>query len=96
MYLLGPLRQGKTVILRVEDPKLFKKKRNYKPVLVLTPVVQLGLDAPALLVSFPPYGSELLDTRYDLKVVRLARLGLSLGMAKALADALKKVLWRAP
>lgn len=89
--LLSPLLQGKAVCLRVEDPRLPKKKRKYETVLALVPTQSLGVKGGYLLAAMPPYGSELLDPRVDLKVTTFARLGLGFTLSRALVDALKKI-----
>lgn len=90
--LLAPLREGNAVWLEVKDKRLPKKTRAYKPVLVICPVSRIGVDASWLLVSMPPYGSELVNPRSDLKATVFARLGLSFSLASALARALRNVL----
>lgn len=92
--LLSPLREGKAVWLLVKDKRLPKKTRKYETVLVLAPTVSLGGAGGWMLVSMPPYGSELIDTRTDLKATTFARLGLSFSLASALVDALCKTLRR--
>lgn len=86
--LLEPLRSGKAVVLRVSDIRLPKKTRKYQPVLVICPLSVMGIDYPRLLVSMPPYGSELIDPSVDLKASNFARLGLSFSLASALSNAL--------
>jgi hypothetical protein len=90
--LLGPLKEGRQVVLSVKDIRLPKKSRRYCPVLALTPYVQGGCPQGYLLVSMPPYGSELVDPKVDLKPSVFARLGLSFSLAKAVANALQHVL----
>lgn len=92
--LLEPLRKGEPVWLKVDDLRLPKKTRKYSTFLFICPFKTLGYDAPRLLVAMPPYGSEVLNPRTDLKATVLARLGLSFSLASALADALRKTLWR--
>src|ERR1041384_2983577 len=92
--LLAPLRDGKAVYIKVDDIRLPKKQRAYNTMLFICPLKVLGVDLPRLLVAMPPYGSDILDPRTDLKASVLARLGLSFSLASALAEALRKILWR--
>ena len=57
----------------------------------LAPFESLGIRERKLLVSMPPYGSEILDPAVDLRATNIARLGLSFTMASALIDALTKL-----
>ena len=86
--LLNPLLAEKTVYLAVDDRRLPKKTREYRPVLVLVPGRAFGMTTRTLLASFPPYGAELLRVPRDLKASCFVRLGLTFSLAKAISVAL--------
>lgn len=90
--LLGPLRRNQSVSLLIDDSRLPKKTRRYRPVMVITPYNHSGCPKGCLLVSMPPYGAELIDPQVDLKSIAFVRLGLRHSLASALASALKQVL----
>ncbi len=90
--LLSPLRRNQSVSLFIDDDRLPKKKRKYRPVLVIAPYTHSGCPPGCLLVSMPPYGSELIDPQVDLKSIAFVRIGLKHSLASALASALKQVL----
>lgn len=90
--LFEPLRKNQSVSLLIEDDRLPKKTRRYKPVLVIAPYRHGGCPSGYLLASMPPYGAELIDPQVDLKPIVFVRLGLKHSLASALASALRQVL----
>lgn len=90
--LLEPLREGKTVVFRVDDPRLPKKKRAPEPRLFLIPFNRLGDGlSTKVLASFEAHGSEVFDTRDPVVPMTFIRLGLSGRMATAIANELNQV-----
>jgi hypothetical protein len=82
--LLKPLAEGKPVVLKVNDPFLYRKRRLSTPILVMVEIPDTGI----LLVSLPAYGSELIDLTKAVKVSTMLRLGLNARLSRALVDAL--------
>jgi hypothetical protein len=89
--VLAPLRQGKPVVLIVDDPRLPKRKRIEKPLLFLTPESLFGAPSTKLLASLQTHGCEVLDTRTAIKPIAFIRLGLSARLACSLAAELDLV-----
>lgn len=89
--LLGPLRNGKPVLLKVSDSTLRKRDRQYEPILAICPMDVMGMQAKALLVSFPPYGSEIIDITQPVKMIQLYRVGMGMKTSRALAEALNYI-----
>lgn len=89
--LLYKLAEGRPVVLRVDDQRLFKRKRAEKPVLFLTPLSVYGPPSSMLMVSLPAHGSELIETKDDIRAISFMRLGLSASLSKAIASELNKV-----
>lgn len=90
--LLLPLKKKRQVSLVVNDIRLPKKTRKYPTMLVITPYEGKNCPPGYFLFAMPPYGSEILNMEDDLKPFNLARLGLSMTLATALAKALRYVL----
>jgi hypothetical protein len=87
--LLSPLRQGKAVVLRLDDPRLPLKRRAVAPhKLFLIPLGTLGVSSSGILAALPPYGSEIFFLDRVSMLVFL-RLGINAALAEALANALE-------
>jgi hypothetical protein len=78
-------------MLEVDDPRLPKRKRIEKPLLFLTPQSVWGVPSRLLVVSLQTHGCEVIDTAVEIKPLMLMRIGLSAGMAVALAKELNLV-----
>lgn len=89
--LLEPLREGKPVVLVVDDPRLPKRKRIEKPLLFLTPQSIYGEPSKKIVISFQTHGCEVVDTEMGVKTLELMRLGIGGKMAVALAKSLNLV-----
>lgn len=89
--VLAPLVEGIPVTLEVDDPRLPKRKRIEKPLLFLVPYSVFGVGTTKLVVSLQTYGCEVLDTATEISPMMLARLGLSMKLASALAKELNLV-----
>jgi hypothetical protein len=87
--LFSSLTKGKSVVLRVNDPRLMKKKRITDPLLFITPVAHFNV-----LVSMPGYGSELIDISKPIRLIQLMRLGLNAILSRALGDELTSLYER--
>lgn len=82
--LLAPIREGKVVVLKVDDPQAPRKKRAPKPKLFFVPFTSMGHGpSPLLLISLEAHGSEVVDTRGPVALAVFIRLGLSFRMAEA-------------
>jgi hypothetical protein len=79
---------GSVVVLRVEDPKLPKKKRVRDPLLFIQ---RMG-DSGAILLSMPGYGCELLHPGKPIVAMDVYRIGIRMRLAAQLARALNAVL----
>lgn len=88
--LLKPLLVGSPVTLTVTDPKLRRKKRIDTAVLFISPLTVYGVDDAKLLLSFPGYGSEVIDPA-TVKALQLYRLGLTMRAAQLLSYELKEL-----
>jgi hypothetical protein len=81
--LLAPLRKGALVILRVNDPRLPKRRRiTGEPRLFLQP-----FDGN-LLVALEGHGAEVVNP-YKLKSISFSRLGINATLSEALAENIK-------
>jgi hypothetical protein len=90
--MLRPLKQGKPVVLKVDDPGMLRKKRVTElPLLFLTPETVYRGISPRLVVSLEAHGCEIIDTRQPIKALHLSRVGMSYKVAQQLAMALNKV-----
>lgn len=90
-HILAPLVEGIPVVMQVDDPRLPKRKRVEKPLLFLVPYSVLGVGVPQLMVSVQTHGCEVFDTAMEISPMMLARLGLSMKLASALAKELNLV-----
>lgn len=82
--LLAPIRDGKVVVLTVDDPQAPRKRRAPKPKLFFVPFTSMGHGpSPMLLISLEAHGSEVVDTREPVALAVFVRLGLSFRMAEA-------------
>lgn len=86
--VLEPLLNGKVVALQVRDPRMAKKSRIKKKVLILVPMTE---DTSYLLAAVPGYGAEMLDVRQEIKGIALYRLGISMALGSSLAKALNEL-----
>lgn len=86
--LLNKLREGKSVVLVVDDPKLARRKRAEKPLLFFTPLSVYGPPSRLLSVSLQAHGCEIIDTSVEIKSLVFYRMGLGGKMSKALAHEL--------
>ncbi len=89
--LLAPLREGNTVLLVVNDPRLPKKKRVEKPLLFLAPMSVYGGPDDQIVVSLQAYGSEVFSTLEKITPAPFYRMGLSIKLASTLARELNLV-----
>lgn len=89
--VLAPLRQGKPVVLEVDDPRLPKRRRIEKPLMFLTPQSVFGAPSTLLVVSLQSHGCEVIDTSAEVKPIAFIRLGLGARLAVALARELDLV-----
>lgn len=88
-YLLGPLKAGKPVALKVRELSLPLPKRYKHPVLLLVPSEAVGLEG-GMFVSIPGLKSEYLP-REAMTAAKLIRMGLTARASKMLIDELKKL-----
>lgn len=91
--LLLPLFDGKPVILKVDDPRLFKKSRAKSVFLFLAPLSVFGVDGQYVLASMPAYGCEIIDL-HRLQTISFIRMGVSPSLSKALVGAFQKAKGR--
>ncbi len=84
--LLEPLLRGTTVALRLNDPKLPRKRRVDNPTLYL----QVVGGGKQLLISMPGYGCEVTAT-HSIQPLALMRVGLSMRSSKILCKALNEL-----
>ncbi len=87
--IFSPLKQSKTVLLKVDDPKLKELKRVKEIILVFVPI-----KFPWILVSMPGYGSELIDISKKLKSISFMQLGLNSKLSRVLTAALNSIFRR--
>jgi hypothetical protein len=85
--IFSKLLKNQTVILGVEDTKLFKKKRIDYLLLYFVPI-----GSNKILVSMPGYGSETFTLDKKLKPITFMMVGLNSTLAKALTTALLGIL----
>lgn len=87
---LQPLLRGKPVAFRVNDAKMFKKRRVSQPILTITPSTVYGMEGGVLIFAVTGHGCEAVPVT-QLKPMALYRTGLSMRVAKFLVRELKEL-----
>jgi hypothetical protein len=85
--VLEPLTKGKTVALEIRDPRMAKKSRVKKKVLLIVPIES----GKYVLVAVPGYGAEMLDVTKKIKGIDIYRIGISMTLSSSLAEALNEL-----
>jgi len=89
--LLAPLKQGKPVVLSVNDIRAPKKKRALEPLLFLTPFTTYGQLSSKISVAYQAHGCEVVDTTEKVTPLVFIRIGMSPRLAIVFANALTAI-----
>jgi hypothetical protein len=83
--LLRPLKLGQLVVLRINDPRLPKKRRIAgAPRLFLLPMLE------GLLIALEGYGAEVVNPA-NLKSISFVRLGINATLSDALCETVRSI-----
>lgn len=88
--LLEPLLLGMPVALKINDSKMVSKKRIREKILLIAPTEAYGLPGNGLVFSIPGYGCEMFPS-YEIDVLILFRMGITIKTAKALKTELERL-----